>query len=196
MTGTIDTPPFLPMEAKTADALPMGEGWQFEPKWDGFRCLAVGRGREVNLFAKSGKILHRYFPEVQRNMAAITEDSFVMDGELVIAWEGGVSFEALQMRLHPAESRIRKLSAEIPAIFVAFDLPRLDDRDLSSEPLTIRRKLLEALLAKPVQGVKLSPYTRDRAEAQRWLDNAGGSLDGVIAKRADGGYLPEQRAML
>jgi ATP-dependent DNA ligase len=119
-----------------------------------------------------------------------------MDGELVIAWEGGVSFEALQMRLHPAESRIRKLSAEIPAIFVAFDLPRLDDRDFASEPLTIRRQALEALLATPYAGVKLSPYTRDRAEAQRWLDNAGGSLDGVIAKRADGSYRPEERAML
>jgi ATP-dependent DNA ligase len=191
-----DTPPFLPMEAKSVDALPTDPGWQFEPKWDGFRCLAVGRGDGVSLFAKSGKPLHRFFPEVQANLAAMDAGAFILDGEMVIPGGGAFSFELLQQRLHPAESRIRKLAAETPATFVAFDLPGVDGRDFTGEPLTVRRDLLEAFLPKPLPGIRLSPYTRDRAEAQGWLDHAGGSLDGVIAKRLDGRYLPEQRAML
>jgi ATP-dependent DNA ligase len=188
--------PFTPMEAKSVEGLPTGSGWQFEPKWDGFRCLAFHDAGGTRLFAKSGKPLGRYFPEAVAHVAAISAEPFVLDGELVIPFDGGLSFEALQMRLHPAESRIRKLAGEIPALFVAFDLPSVGARDLTAEPLTARREALESLLAKPHPGIRLSPYTRDRAEAQRWLDSAGGFLDGVICKQMDGPYMSGERAML
>jgi ATP-dependent DNA ligase len=192
----MDAPPFTPMEAKSVDSLPTDPGWQFEPKWDGFRCLAFRDATGAHLFAKSGKPLGRYFPEAVANVAGINTDPFVLDGELVIPHDSGFSFDALQLRLHPAESRIRKLSAEIPALFVAFDLPSIDGRDLSGEPLTARRDALEAFLGQSHRGIRLSPMTRDRAEAQRWLDRSGGSVDGVICKRVDGPYIPGERAML
>src|SRR5687767_5546378 len=192
----IDAAPFTPMEAKSVAGLPTGSGWQFEPKWDGFRCLAFHDAGGTKLYAKSGKPLGRYFPEAVANVAAIGGDPFVLDGELVIPADGGLSFEALQMRLHPTESRIRKLAGEIPALFVAFDLPSVGTRDLTAEPLTARREALESLLATAHPGIRLSPYTRDRAEAQRWLDSAGGFLDGVICKRTDGRYVSGERAML
>lgn len=191
-----DTPPFLPMEAKSVDALPADPGWQFEPKWDGFRCLAVRDASGAHLFAKSGKILGRYFPEAVAAIAALREKPFILDGELVILTPEGLSFDALQNRLHPAESRINKLARETPALFVAFDLLRDGDRDFLAEPLTVRRPALEAFLARPADSVMLSPYTRDRAEAQGWLDQAGGAVDGVVCKRLDGPYEPELRAML
>lgn len=194
--GMTQAPPFLPMEAKSVDALPTDSGWQFEPKWDGFRCLAIRDAGGAHLFAKSGKVLHRYFPEAMANVAAIRDTPFILDGELVIPYGGALSFEALQMRLHPAESRIRKLAAEIPATFVAFDLLRDGDRDLTGEPLPVRRAALEAFLATPHPGIALSPFTRDRSVAQGWLDQAGGSVDGVVCKRIDGVYQPEVRAML
>jgi ATP-dependent DNA ligase len=190
-------PPFLPMEAKSVDALPTDPGWQFEPKWDGFRCLAVRDAGGIQLFAKSGKILGRYFPEAVANCAALSDQPFVLDGELVIMMPGGLSFEALQMRLHPAESRIKKLSAEIPAVFMAFDLPVAPDaRDLRDAPLTERRDALETFLRTPHPGIALSPFTRERPDAQSWLDEAGGAVDGVVCKRIDGHYLAEERAML
>ncbi len=189
-------PPFLPMEAKSVEALPEGDGWQFEPKWDGFRCLAFRDATGARLFAKSGKPLHRFFPEVAANVAAIPGPDFVLDGELVIRTDHGLSFEALQARLHPAESRIRKLSAETPALLVAFDLLAHAERDLKPLPLAERRKALEDLLATPRPGIRISAFTRDRAEAQGWLDHAGGAVDGVIAKRLDGPYRPETRDML
>jgi ATP-dependent DNA ligase len=192
----MDTPPFTPMEAKSVESLPTGPGWQFEPKWDGFRCLAFRDAAGAHLFAKSGKPLGRYFPEVVANVAAIGNRPFVLDGELVIPHDSGFSFDALQMRLHPAESRIRKLSKEIPALFVAFDLPSLEGESLMEKPLTERRAGLEAFLTAEHSGIRLSPYTRDRAEAQRWLDQSGGSVDGVICKRLDGPYISGERAML
>lgn len=188
-----------PMEAKLVEALPEGPGWQFEPKWDGFRCLAFRDGDAVALMAKSGKPLARYFPEVEAMVRALPADPFVIDGELVIAGPGGPSFDALQMRLHPAESRIRKLADQTPAALVLFDcLMTPDAPNLAAAPLRERRAALEAFHAKVAAvapGLKLSPYSRDRDEAQGWLERAGGALDGVIAKRLDEPYRPGERAM-
>ena len=189
----------MPMEAKLVDDLPSEPGWQFEPKWDGFRCLAFRAGDEVDLRAKSGKPLARYFPEVVAMLQDLAPDPFVIDGELAIPDGDTLSFDALQLRLHPAESRIRKLSQETPALFILFDcLMTPEARPLLDEPLTARRAALEAFFASldDSRDLRLSPYTRKAAEAQRWLDKAGGSLDGVIAKRVDGPYVSGERAML
>lgn len=192
-----DAPPFLPMEAKSVSALPAGPGWQFEPKWDGFRCLALTDGNGTRIFARSGKPLARFFPEVVDNIAALGANGFVLDGELVILAGGAPAFDHLQARLHPAESRIRKLSAETPAVFIAFDLPQgPSGKSLMALPFAERRAALEVFLAQPPPGIALSPYTRDAAEAERWLDDAGGILDGIVAKRLDEPYQPEIRAML
>jgi ATP-dependent DNA ligase len=195
-----------PMEARSADELPLGTGWQFEPKWDGFRCLAFKAGDNVELRAKSGKPLGRYFPEIVTAIRAVGAECFVVDGELtidprtVIRGDGRLSFDALQMRLHPAESRIRKLSSDTPARLVLFDmLVSADGKIQASLPLTERRRSLEAFgknFAVPERLV-LSPYTRDREQAQAWLRDSGqGETDGVIAKRLDGPYEPGERAMI
>jgi ATP-dependent DNA ligase len=188
-----------PMEAKLVAALPDGDGWQFEPKWDGFRCLAFRAGGEVELRAKSGKPLTRYFPDMARALAGLPVDRFVIDGELAIPVEGKFSFDALQMRLHPAESRVRKLAAETPSVLLAFDLLMdADGHALLDAPLIERRAALDALHARlgEAGGVRLSPFTRSRAKAQEWLDDLGGQLDGVMAKRLDQPYRPGERAML
>jgi ATP-dependent DNA ligase len=188
-----------PMEAKLVDSLPSDDGWQFEPKWDGFRCLAYRYGEEVELRAKSGKTLSRYFPEVVAALRALPVKHFVIDGELAIPIGPSLSFDALQMRLHPAESRVRKLANETPAVLILFDcLIDPSKRDLMDEPLTKRREALETFFTSlPSPGLlRLSPYTRDCAEAQTWLDRAGGALDGVIAKRLDGPYVRGERAMM
>ncbi len=193
---TYDT---APMEAKLVDALPTDDGWQFEPKWDGFRCLAFRDGDAVELRAKSGKTLSRYFPEVVAGLRALPVKHFVIDGELAIPIGTGLSFDALQLRLHPAESRVRKLASETPAIFILFDcLMDPEKTNLMAEPLSERRAALEAFYASlsAPELLRLSPYTRSRSEAQRWLDRAGGALDGVIAKRIDGPYVSGERAML
>jgi ATP-dependent DNA ligase len=187
------------MEAKLVDTLPDEPGWQFEPKWDGFRCLAFRDGDAVELRARSGKSLSRYFPEMLAALRAVPPKRFVLDGELAIPLGETLSFDALQMRLHPAESRIRKLAAETPAILILFDClltPR--GKVLLDAPLTERRAALEAIFAAlgETGPLRLTPYTRDLAEAQRWLERAGGSLDGVVAKRLDGPYLSGERAML
>jgi ATP-dependent DNA ligase len=189
----------MPMEAKLVDDLPSEPGWQFEPKWDGFRCLAFRAGDEVDLRAKSGKPLARYFPEVVAMLRELPPDRFVIDGELAIPIEESLSFDALQMRLHPAESRIRKLSRESPAILILFDcLLTPQGERLIEKPLTERRDALERLFEEldDPAGLRLSPFTRKLAEARRWLSGAGGALDGVIAKRLDGPYLCGERAML
>lgn len=196
-----DTSPILPMEAKSVKALPTGAGWQFEPKWDGFRCLAFKSGDAVAIYAKSGKPLGRFFPEVVETVRVLPGDDFVLDGELVIPVEGVLSFDALQMRLHPAESRIRKLAGEIPATLKVFDiLTAPGGTPLVNEPLTVRREALEAFMRTVGEhpGIALSSYTRDRAEAQAWLDTSdpSGALDGVVAKRLDGPYVSGERAML
>ena len=187
------------MEARLVDELPEEPGWQFEPKWDGFRCLAFCAGEEIELRAKSGKPLTRYFPEMAAVLRGLPPSGFVLDGELAIPVGETFSFDALQMRLHPAESRIKKLAAEIPAILFAFDLLAPGDGEsLLQTPLLQRRAALEAFFRSigPVEAVRLSPFTRDVAEARRWLEASGGALDGVIAKRLDDTYQPGERAML
>jgi ATP-dependent DNA ligase len=188
-----------PMEARLVDELPHEPGWQFEPKWDGFRCVAFGAGDEVELRAKSGKTLSRYFPDVVAMLRPFAPNRFVLDGELAIPLGNMLSFDALQARLHPAESRVRKLAAETPAIFILFDcLMTVDGTSLIAAPLTNRRAALEAFIksTKGKSAMRLTPYTRDYREADKWLSRAGGALDGVVAKRLDGAYQPGERAML
>jgi ATP-dependent DNA ligase len=185
-------PPLAPMEARSVDALPDGEGWQFEPKWDGFRCLVFRDGEKVALQSKAGRPLGRYFPEVADLVRALPEPRLILDGELIIRINGGLSFDALQMRLHPAESRIRKLATETPATLMLFDCLQLGARTLRDSPLRKRRAALETLER---NGLELSPATEDRAAALAWLDGAGGDLDGVVAKRLDEPYRPGERAM-
>ena len=186
-----------PMEALLAEQLPDGPGWQYEPKWDGFRCIAVRGGGKVELWSKSGKPLGRYFPEVAAMFGRLKAASFTIDGELLIERGGELSFDALQMRLHPAESRVRKLSAETPAMFMAFDLLAIGREKLAGKPLSERRARLEAMLAAEEESaLMLSPATGDRREALGWLKRTGGALDGVIAKRLDQPYQPGERAMV
>jgi ATP-dependent DNA ligase len=192
-----DHAPFAPMEALLVEELPTGEGWQFEPKWDGFRCVAVRDGEEVALWSKSGKPLGRYFPEILAMFARLETKRFILDGELLIETEGTISFDALQARLHPAASRIEKLSLATPARFVAFDCLAEDDLALGEAPLAKRRAALEALLAREDEpSLSLSPATTDAAQALGWLSQSGAALDGVIAKRLDQDYRPGERAML
>jgi ATP-dependent DNA ligase len=187
-----------PMEARSADSLPAGDGWQYEPKWDGFRCLVFKHGSNVDLRAKSGKALSRYFPEIVQDLSRLPVESFVIDGELVIELNGKLSFDALQARLHPAESRIRKLSLETPARLVAFDMllnsagvPILDQN------LIERRMALEEFAHEGAGAdrLMLSPFTRDVTEANLWLSGSGGDTDGVVCKRLDAPYMPGERAM-
>jgi ATP-dependent DNA ligase len=193
----IDTPP---MEAKAVQVLPEGQEWQFEPKWDGFRCLVFKRGPNVDLRAKSGKPLGRFFPEMLAVFQEFDADEFVLDGELVVEINGHLAFDALQMRLHPAASRIRKLSGETPARFVAFDiLAEPGGKVLIDEPLSVRRQSLEHLVGtvKPLSSIQLSPMTRERVHAARWLEQSGpNGTDGVVAKRLDAHYAPGERAMI
>lgn len=186
-----------PMEAKLAEALPEGPGWQYEPKWDGFRCIALRDGGEVQLISKSGKPLGRYFPEVVAMLEALKAKRFILDGELIIPVGDSLSFEALQLRLHPAESRVRKLSAATPAEYMLFDLLALDGTMLAAEPLSARREALERFHAQHGSpSLLLSPATTDRAQAEAWLAQSGGALDGVVAKRLDEAYQPGERAMV
>jgi ATP-dependent DNA ligase len=196
LTVSLNTPP---MEARLVDKLPPEPGWQFEPKWDGFRCLAFRAGNEVELRAKSGKTLSRFFPDVVATLEALAPDRFVVDGELAVPSGDLLSFDALQARLHPAESRVRKLAAETPAIFILFDfLMTADGVSLVDTPLRDRRAALEDFYASigHQPQLKLTPFTRDYHQAQRWLNRAGGPLDGIVAKRLDGRYQPGERAML
>ena len=192
-------PKLLPMEARQVAELPEGAGWQYEPKWDGFRCIAVRRGKKVELISKSGKPLARYFPEVTAALAATSVENFMVDGELAVPVSDALSFEALQLRLHPAASRVARLAQETPAIFILFDaLATPGHPALADAPLSERRAALEKLFAKIAPGtlLRLSPYTTRRAEAASWLGRARGFLDGVVAKRRDEPYQPGVRAML
>src|SRR5581483_8963340 len=188
-----------PMEARIAETLPEGRGWQFEPKWDGFRCLAYKDGRRAVLMAKSGKPLTQFFPEIIAGLTALPAPRFVVDGELVIPVDERLSFDALQMRLHPAESRRRKLAAQTPALLVLFDLLADGKKDFTQSLLPERRAALEELFATfpAASPFRLSPYTRKSATAKSWLKLAGrGALDGVIAKPLDAPYLCGERAMI
>lgn len=185
-----------PMEAKSARALPRGPGWWFEPKWDGFRCLAFKAGERVELLAKSGKSLNRFFPEVAERLRAVPVARFGLDGELLAQDDGRWSFETLQARLHPAPSRIRRLAAETPATFTVFDmLVDVDGTDLRASPLRTRQARLAAFTgAHGDRRLTLSPGTEDIAQAQGWLE--GDLLEGVIAKPLDGPYAEGERAMV
>jgi ATP-dependent DNA ligase len=185
------------MEARLADTLPDGPDWQFEPKWDGFRCLAFRDGEAIELKAKSGKSLTRFFPDALERLKALPAPRFVLDGELMIQVGARTSFEALQMRLHPAESRIRRLAAEAPANFVVFDLlAGTDGSSLMCAPFAARRTALESLSEGFGNGVDLTPCTRERNKAQTWLDHLEARLDGVVCKRLDQPYAPGERAMV
>ena len=189
--------PIAPMEALLADRLPDGAGWQYEPKWDGFRCIAWHDGDGVAMWSKSGKNLDRYFPEIAAMFERLKAKQFTVDGELVIQLGDEQSFEALQARLHPAESRIRRLAAETPAQFIAFDLIALGKTRFTGQSLAKRRAALEKMLAKESEeSLILSPKTKVVAEAAAWLERTGGALDGVIAKRLDDPYRPGERAMV
>ncbi len=188
-----------PMEAKVVGDLPEGCEWQFEPKWDGFRCLAFKSGNDVELRAKSGKSLARYFPEMVEALAQARAGDFVLDGELMVPRGDTLSFGALQDRVHPAESRIRKLAAETPALLVVFDcLASHQAGSLLGALLAERRAALDGVMAGlgRADRVRLSPFTRSRQDALVWLARAHGALDGVIAKRLDRGYAPGKRDML
>ena len=185
------------MEALLAAELPEGDGWHFEPKWDGFRCLARRDGEEVTLTSKSGKPLGRYFPDVVAMLEALKERQFLLDGELIIPVGDALSFDALQLRLHPAESRVRKLAAAHLAELMLFDLLEIGGKDLTGEPLAKRRAALEKFFAKnDVKRMHLSPVTHDRRVAVDWLHRSGGALDGVIAKRTGLEYRSGERAMI
>ncbi|MET0482289.1 MAG: ATP-dependent DNA ligase [Aestuariivirgaceae bacterium] len=187
-----------PMEAKSVADLPDGPGWQYEPKWDGFRCLVFKAGEDVELKGRSGKSLARFFPDMAAAVRALPIDRMVVDGELVIQLGDALSFDALQMRLHPAASRVKKLAAEHPARFILFDCLMSGQGDsLLAKPLVERRRALEQLdIASGAAQFSLSPVTTDVGKAKEWLGAAGGDLDGVIAKRIDSTYRPGERAML
>jgi ATP-dependent DNA ligase len=181
--------PFPPMEAELVAELPQPDGWQYEPKWDGFRGVLENDGGELALWSRNGRPLLRYFPELAA-LGELLPPHSALDGEIVIERNGALDFDAMQMRLHPAESRVRKLAAEIPARYVAFDILLWNGKPLHELPLEKRRKELE----RRAKGFTLSPLTRDRAHAERWLQRLeAAGLDGVVAKRLELPYLPGSR---
>src|SRR2546428_6451610 len=185
------------MLSSAASALPDGEGWQFEPKWDGFRTLVFRDGGEILLQSRDEKPMNRYFPELLAPLADSLPARCVVDGEIVIVGSGGLDFEALLLRIHPAASRAKLLAAQTPASFVAWDLLALGDEDLRELPLAVRREKLEQVLADAGPPVHLSPATRDRAQAEDWFCRfEGAGLDGVMAKRLDAPYRAGERTMI
>ncbi len=190
-------PPIEPMLAKLASELPTGDGWLFEPKWDGFRAIVFRDGDRFYIQSRDLRPLDRYFPELEADLRRSLPARCVVDGEIVIATERGLDFDALQLRLHPAASRVRKLAAETPASFVAFDLIAHDARDLRTRPQAERRRRLEAALARTSGRVHLTPRSRDRSIASDWFHRfEGAGLDGVVAKRESTTYQPGKRVMV
>jgi ATP-dependent DNA ligase len=183
------------MLARTVEELPR-DGFLYEPKWDGFRCLAARAGDDVELRSRHGRPLGRYFPEVVEAIRGLPERPLVLDGELLAEADGAFSFEALLARLHPAASRVERLRHETPAVFVVFDVLRVGERELAGEPFVRRRRVLERLVPGAAPTLSLSPLTDDVDLARRWLDHAGPSIDGVVAKPALVPYLPGRRVML
>lgn len=190
-------PPVEPMLAKPSSGLPDGDGWLFEPKWDGFRALVFRDGDEMLIQSRDLKPLDRYFPELAAPLRAALPQRCVLDGEVVISRDGRLDFDALLLRIHPAESRVRMLAAEAPASFVAWDLLALGDEDLTGVSQGERRRRLEAVLGAAASPVHLTPATTDRALAADWFERfEGAGLDGVIAKRVEAAYQPGKRAMV
>jgi len=184
-------PPYPPMETQSVEAIPSGEGWQYEPKWDGFRCIAFKDGAEIYLQSKNGLPLARYFPDVVEALQAVKARRFVLDGELIVRVGSALSFEELQLRLHPASSRVQKLAKEHPATYIVFDLLVDDDAQRLTElALRLRRPKLEAFAKRWLAGdkLRLSKASTQRSVVDRWFRAAGGALDGVIAKRLDATY--------
>ncbi len=189
-------PPVAPMLAKAADRIPTGD-YLYEPKWDGFRCIVFRDGESVTLGSRAERDLIRYFPEVVDAVRRELPERCVVDGEIVVAGDDHLDFEALQQRIHPAESRVRKLSVETPASYVAFDLLALDDENLCSLAFRHRRRLLVAALSSAAPPVHLTPATDAVEQARRWFDVfEGAGLDGVVAKSLYGRYRPGERAMV
>ena len=191
------TPPIEPMLAKLTDEIPMGGGFLFEPKWDGFRAIVFRGAADVYIQSRDLRPLDRYFPELHEIFLEQLRPGSVLDGEIVIAGPKGLDFDALQLRLHPAASRVAKLAKEQPAGFVAFDILSIAGRDLRAAPQVERRERLEELLAGVEPPIHLTPMTRDAAVAVEWLARfEGAGLDGVIAKPENGIYQPGKRTML
>ena len=191
-------PPIEPMLAKPTPELPVGEGWRYEPKWDGFRSLVFRDGPKLYIQSRDLKPLNRYFPELEGPLLAVggPHARFVLDGEIVIARDGALDFDALLLRIHPAASRVAMLAGETPASYVAFDCLADGDADLRDAPLNQRRARLEGLLAEPPASVLLTPATADPVVAREWFDVfEGAGLDGVIAKRSELRYVPGKREM-
>jgi ATP-dependent DNA ligase len=190
-------PPIEPMLAKLATELPEGDGWLFEPKWDGFRALVFRNGDEIYIQSRDLKPLDRYFPELAADLRQSLPARCVVDGEIVIAGEHGLDFDALQLRLHPAASRVARLAAETPSAFVVFDLLAEGSEDLRALPQAERRARLEQALGQARPPIHLTPCTRDRALAAEWFSRfEGAGLDGVIAKHEKTRYEPGKRAMV
>lgn len=188
--------PIAPMEALLVEALPEPPGWQYEPKWDGFRAIVTRDGDRVEIWSKSGKPLGRYFPEVLETVRGLDETHLLLDGELVVPIGTHLSFDALQARLHPAASRIARLSRETPARLILFDCLEIGDRLLAGEPLSDRRAALEALATRfATPALVLSPASYALDQARTWLAESGGALDGVVAKPLGQPYAAGARAM-
>jgi ATP-dependent DNA ligase len=201
-------PPLAPMESRSADEIPIGPGWQYEPKWDGFRCIAFRDGDEIYLQSKAGQPLARYFPDIVEALRKLPGTNFVLDGELTVPVGDALSFDELQLRLHPAARRVAKLAQAHPAIFIVFDLlaqnrqarnnrgSRKVSESYLKQPLRERRKLLQKFVHenfRPTKMIRLSPATTVLAQAKKWFDQVGGDLDGVIAKKLDAPYASAER---
>src|SRR5438034_1670793 len=187
------------MEAKSVDEIPTADAWQYEPKWDGFRCIAFRDSDKIYLQSKAGQPLARYFPDVVDALATLPARSFVVDGELAIPIRGRLSFDELQLRLHPAASRVQKLAKASPAIFIVFDLLGEDRQSYLKRPLRERRTSLEKFARahlKSKGAIRLSPATTDLAVAKKWFEKVGGNLDGVIAKQLDAPYASGERTVM
>ena len=193
------SPPLAPMLAKLSDDIPEGDGWLYEPKWDGFRCIVFRDGDTIELASRNERPFTRYFPELLAPLLSSLPQQCVVDGEIVIpaADDRGLDFDALLQRIHPAESRVRRLAAETPASFVAFDLLALGDCDLMAQPLSGRHQLLAAALAAAEPPVYLCPSTTDAIVARQWfVEFEGAGLDGVIGKRLADPYTPDKRTLV
>lgn len=193
-------PPLPPMEARSADEIPVGDNWQYEPKWDGFRCLVFRDGKNVFLQSKAGQPLARYFPDIVTQIQALKAKRVVLDGELVIPIGTALSFDELQLRLHPTASRVQKLAAAHPALFIVFDL--LADsagKSLLAKPLGERRQTLESFARENLKAksrLRLSPATTELKTAKKWFDKVGCNLDGIIAKQIDAPYATGERTAM
>ena len=189
-------PPLAPMETRSVNEIPTGDGWQYEPKWDGFRCIAFQDGEQIYLQSKNGQPLARYFPDVAGALTRLPSKQFVLDGELVVPVNDALSFDELQFRLHPAASRVAKLAKAHPATYIVFDLIAESGQVYLQRMLRERRQLLEKFARSNLRSAKnlrLSPATTDRDTANEWFKRAGGDLDGIIAKRLDAAYASGER---